>query len=172
MSNPNSNLPLNKFVLNVYVTMLTIAYVNVCTHRRNEMHSIEHKNRPAISAAFLNISIRLQTPYAYACAGAVTFTQFWRTYSVNFRSVRDVLLIFEWQFINIQHNTTLNIVNLRYDLLLSTILGIFQSTKTTRVIEIEVIISDVINVKQTLSEIGFVRKKYLIVWYVFMLYKR
>jgi len=34
-------------------------------------------------------------------------------------------------------------------------------TKTARVIENEVIVSDVINVKQTLSELDFVQKKYL-----------
>jgi len=46
-------------------------------------------------------------------------------------------------------------------MLLSTILGILKLTKTARVIENEVIVSDVINVKQTLSKLVFVRKKYL-----------
>jgi len=45
--------------------------------------------------------------------------------------------------------------------MLSTIVDIFQFThKKKRVIENIVIISDVINVKQKLFEIDFVRKKY------------
>jgi len=45
-------------------------------------------------------------------------------------------------------------------MLLSTILGILKLTKTARVIENEVIVSDVINVKQTLFKLDFVWKKY------------
>ena len=42
--------------------------------------------------------------------------------------------------------------------MLSTIVDIFKLTNTTRVIENVVTTSDVFNVKQTLSEIDFVRK--------------
>ena len=40
-------------------------------------------------------------------------------------------------------------------------MDIFLLTKTTQVIQNEVILSDVIKVKQTLPELDFVRKKYL-----------
>jgi len=45
--------------------------------------------------------------------------------------------------------------------MLSTILEIVKSTKTTRVIGKVVKSDDVINVKQTVSEKDFVRQKYL-----------
>jgi len=66
------------------------------------------------------------------------------------------LLVLKWRYNNIQHS--LNIGNWRSDILLSTILDIFQWRKTNRVIENVVIISDVIILKQMLSEIDFVRK--------------
>jgi len=56
---------------------------------------------------------------------------------------------------------------------LASIPDIFKSTKTTRVMENVVIVSDVINIKQAFSDNDFVWKNMcLFVCYVFMLYEK
>jgi len=48
---------MNNFILNVYVTMVTISCINVCAVKAQRNAFNLAQNRPTISATILNISI-------------------------------------------------------------------------------------------------------------------